>query len=52
MQNEKWFLRIGGDDGETFSFNTKDEMWKALEKLIELKETHGKLNKDDRGYNK
>jgi hypothetical protein len=27
-------------------------MWKALEKLIELKETHGKLNKDDRGYNK
>jgi hypothetical protein len=27
-------------------------MWKALERLIELKETNGKLNKDDRGYNK
>lgn len=52
MQNEKWFLRIGGDDGETFKFDKKVDMEKELKNLIDLKEKYGKLKIEDRGYNK
>jgi hypothetical protein len=52
MMQEKWFLRIGGDDGETFCFETQEPMMRIVQYLVNLKETNGKLNKDDRGYNK
>lgn len=42
MNNEKWRLAIGD---EVWEFETKKEMMKVLEQLIDFKEKYGKITR-------
>lgn len=43
LRDDKWRLHIGAQDAEIWEFKTREEMFAALSKLMDLKEMYGKL---------
>ena len=45
LKDKDWFLEISN---ETWKFTSKESLIKELNRIIELKETNGKLSREDR----